>query len=480
MKRKTTAFLSLLLILTALLAVGAGADSFADVPSNAYYAPAVQWALENGVTTGTSKTAFSPNDTCTRGQVVTFLWRANGCPEPDAKTCPFRDVAPGSYYEKAVLWAVEQEITNGTSAAEFSPDALCTSAHILTFLWRSLGQPVPGDNETLPIRDPDAYYAQPWVWAANTGLLADMENFEVEAACSRAMTVTWLYRASLRWDPEIIQRQVIADEGAVCGLFYAGGSGGKADRAAIMNLLTGRGVLTSYPFLSELPDENIVVVPGGQDLFIVIPRSPASKITVSRWVIEEDGSSAGAGEVLYHSARGLPVLLCCNVSEIMPDLVVSVSNPRSEGGGEVIFNPFVSLKNGRASTGTIPELDDRIAPGKFCDLTVYPADKSLAVPEGIRFEADDSMKPYAGGIKAVWDPVPGADEYCARYYVRFPQDEGWTLVENENPSDTEASCFFQDFYSIRFDVGAASSKGLGPVTSFILTEKELDRLLTGR
>ena len=178
MKRKTTLFLPIFLLLTILLTVSASAAAFEDVPEDAYFAPAVQWALDNGVTTGTSSTTFSPDATCTRGQVVTFLWRASGCPEPEAGSCPFTDVAPGSYYEKAVLWAVEYGITNGTSATEFSPDALCTSAHILTFLFRSLEEAQPVITETLPGVDPNAYYARSWTWAANNDMLQDMDDFE--------------------------------------------------------------------------------------------------------------------------------------------------------------------------------------------------------------------------------------------------------------------------------------------------------------
>ncbi|MBE6726487.1 MAG: S-layer homology domain-containing protein [Ruminococcaceae bacterium] len=485
MKRNLTTKLSgalVLAVVTAvLLAVGAGADSFADVPADSYYAPAVLWALDNGVTTGTSVTTFSPSDTCTRGQVVTFLWRASGRPEPKAKSCPFTDVAPGSYYEKAVLWAVEQGITNGTSAKEFSPDALCTSAHILTFLWRSLGQPVPGVNGTLPMKDPDAYYVLPWVWAANNDMLRDMDGFDIEAACSRAMTVTWLYRASLGWDPDVVQRQTVAEEGAVCGVCYAGGSGGKSDLAGLLTLLGGRKVTTVFPFLEEIPEENIVRTEGGQDLFVVVPRSPEAEVTVRRFIVDETNDYKGAaGEVLYHSRRGQPILLCVNVSEIAPDTVVIVKNPPADGGGTVIFTPSVSMKNGRLSTRTMVELEDITAFGKFCDLTSYPTDKKLGVPEGIRFEPDDSMKPDAGGIKAVWDAVPGAVEYVVKFYTRFPQDEGWELREFENPDEPEASYFCQDYYMIRVDLRAASDKGLGPVTSVVLTEEELTEILFGK
>ena len=301
MNRKLTVFLPFFMILAILLTLGAGAAAFEDVPEDAYFAPAVQWALDNSITTGTSATTFSPSATCTRGQVVTFLWRSAGCPEPDTEVCPFTDVAPGSYYEKAVLWAVEYGITNGTSATEFSPDALCTSAHILTFLWRSLeeAQPVITDDEILSGVDPNAYYARPWTWAANNDMLQDMDDFDINAPCSRAITVTWLYRASQ-------------------------------------------------------------------------------------------------------------------------------------------INNYV-----------------------------------LSAPTGIRWEQDDSNMPYATGIKALWDAVPGADDYIVMFYLRWGEDEEWELAENLLPEEPEASYFFQDFFEVRLDVCAASDEGFSPLTSVILTQEEL-------
>ena len=228
MKRKTTLFLPVLLLLAILLTVSASAAAFEDVPEDAYFAPAVQWALDNGVTTGTSSTTFSPDATCTRGQVVTFLWRASGCPEPEAGSCPFTDVAPGSYYEKAVLWAVEYGITNGTSETEFSPDALCTSAHILTFLFRSLEEAQPVITETLPGVDPNAYYAKPLTWASNNDMLRDMEDFEINAPCSRAMTVTWLFRAFSDTNEKETGKKVIilATGGTIAGVGEAGKTAG--------------------------------------------------------------------------------------------------------------------------------------------------------------------------------------------------------------------------------------------------------------
>ena len=111
--------------------------SFTDVADKAYYRDAVAWAVENGITKGTTATTFSPNATCTRAQAVTFLWRAAGSPKPETRTMPFTDVPAGSYYYDAVLWAVENGITKGTSDTTFSPNMTCTRAQIVTFLYRA-------------------------------------------------------------------------------------------------------------------------------------------------------------------------------------------------------------------------------------------------------------------------------------------------------------------------------------------------------
>ncbi|MBR6290188.1 MAG: S-layer homology domain-containing protein, partial [Clostridia bacterium] len=140
--------------------------SFTDVPSGAFFSSPVEWAVENGITTGTSAVTFSPAEGCTRGQVVTFLWRAAGCPEPAGSNNPFRDVAEGDYFYTAGLWAVENEITKGTSATEFSPGDTCTRGQIVTFLWRASGSPVAEVAE-IPFRDvhDGDYFRQAVLWA---------------------------------------------------------------------------------------------------------------------------------------------------------------------------------------------------------------------------------------------------------------------------------------------------------------------------
>ena len=124
-------------------------DIFNDVPSGSYYEDAVIWAVGNGITNGTGEMTFDPDGICTRAQAVTFLWRAAGSPAAEGNVMPFEDVVPGSYYYDAVLWAVEKGITKGTSETTFSPDMNCSRAQIVTFLWRSQGSPAARWNHPL-------------------------------------------------------------------------------------------------------------------------------------------------------------------------------------------------------------------------------------------------------------------------------------------------------------------------------------------
>ena len=135
-----------------------GKNPFTDVPAGSYYEDAVIWAVDKGITTGTSATTFNPNGICTRAQAVTFLWRAAGSPAAKSSAMPFADVKAGSYYETAVLWAVENGITKGTSDTMFSPDATCTRAQIVTFLWRSQKSPAAGMANPFADVAADTYY----------------------------------------------------------------------------------------------------------------------------------------------------------------------------------------------------------------------------------------------------------------------------------------------------------------------------------
>ncbi len=182
---------------TVTLTVEAG-NPFSDVPAGAYYETPVLWAVENGITAGTGPTSFSPNKTCTRGQVVTFLWRAKGNPEPTAASNPFTDVYPSDYYYQAVLWAVENGITAGTSKTGFSPGLGCTRAQVVTFLWRVHGMPSMCGDLDNPFTDvkSGAYYYDAVLWAVANEITSgtDRTHFSPDGTCTRAQVVTFLYR----------------------------------------------------------------------------------------------------------------------------------------------------------------------------------------------------------------------------------------------------------------------------------------------
>ena len=169
---------------------------FVDVATGSYYEDAVDWAVENGITKGTDDTHFSPDGICTRAQAVTFLWRAAGSPEPETRAMPFTDVPVGSYYYDAVLWAVENGITKGTSDTTFSPDATCSRAQIVTFLWRSEKSPAAGTANPFADVKSTAYYADAVLWAAKEDITKGTTNttFSPDADCTRAQIVTFLYR----------------------------------------------------------------------------------------------------------------------------------------------------------------------------------------------------------------------------------------------------------------------------------------------
>lgn len=175
----------------------ASSNPFTDVPADAYYHDAVLWAVENGITSGTSATTFSPNAVCTRAQAVTFLWRAAGSPEPGIAENPFTDVASDSYYYKAVLWAVEKGITSGTSATTFSPNVTCSRAQIVTFLWRGQQSPSVSASGAFTDVSADAYYAKAVDWAVSEGITSGTSatTFSPNANCTRAQIVTFLWRA---------------------------------------------------------------------------------------------------------------------------------------------------------------------------------------------------------------------------------------------------------------------------------------------
>ena len=169
---------------------------FYDVPNNAYFYEAVKWAVKNGITTGVGNDLFAPEQPCTRAQIVTFLWRAAGSPEPKGAASGMTDVVSGSYYEKAVAWAIENGITTGTTTSTFSPDATCTRAQSVTFLYRALGTAPTTVNGFTDVAA-DAFYADAVAWAVESGVTNGTTDstFSPNNDCTRAQIVTFLYRA---------------------------------------------------------------------------------------------------------------------------------------------------------------------------------------------------------------------------------------------------------------------------------------------
>ena len=168
---------------------------FADVATDAYYYDAVKWAVNKGITNGVSEMLFGPNQACTRAQIVTFLWRAAGSPEPKSGST-FADVAADAYYAKAVAWAVENGVTKGTSETTFHPDETCTRAQGVTFLYRALGKLAAAQAGFTDVAA-DSYYADAVNWAAENGVTKGISEtlFGPDGSCTRAQIVTFLYRA---------------------------------------------------------------------------------------------------------------------------------------------------------------------------------------------------------------------------------------------------------------------------------------------
>ena len=169
--------------------------SFTDVPASAYYYDAVKWAAKKGITSGIGSGLFGPDQPCTRAQIVTFLWRAAGSPEPKSMSS-FSDVSADSYYAKAVAWAVENGITTGTGDGKFSPDATCTRAQSVTFLFRAIGKLVDSKAEFSDVLT-DSYYANAVAWAVENGVTNGIGDglFGPDNSCTRAQIVTFLFRA---------------------------------------------------------------------------------------------------------------------------------------------------------------------------------------------------------------------------------------------------------------------------------------------
>ncbi|KXL52976.1 endoglucanase precursor [Anaerotignum neopropionicum] len=171
-------------------------NPFTDVKDSDYFYDAVQWAVEKDITSGTTSSTFGPSMICTRAQMVTFLWRAMGSPEPTAANCSFTDVSKDAYYYKAVLWAVEKGITAGTTATTFSPNATVTRGQTVTFLWRGAGKPMASITNPYTDVAKDAYNYDAILWAAEKGITQGTTSttFSPDTPCTRGQIVSFLYR----------------------------------------------------------------------------------------------------------------------------------------------------------------------------------------------------------------------------------------------------------------------------------------------
>ncbi len=183
-----------------LTGVKSGENPFADVSEGSFYGKSVLWAVEKGITNGTSATTFNPDGKLLRGQFVTMLWRAAGSPEPVSNVNPFTDVTKSDFCYKAVLWAVENGITNGLSATKFGPAALCSRAQVVTFLWRAMGQPDSKAAVSFADAQNNQFYTTALAWAVENGISNGISatEFGVSVICSRAQVVTFLYRAMVK------------------------------------------------------------------------------------------------------------------------------------------------------------------------------------------------------------------------------------------------------------------------------------------
>ena len=173
------------------------ANPFTDVKADKFYTESVFWAVEKGITTGLTDITFGPDDTCTRAQIVTFLWRAAGKPAPKTTANPFNDVKKSDYFYDAVLWAVENDITQGTGNGTFSPKNHCTRDQVVTFLWRAMGRPASNTTNSFSDVKAGSFYYDAVLWAVETDITKGMGDgkFAPKNTCTRGQIVTFLYRA---------------------------------------------------------------------------------------------------------------------------------------------------------------------------------------------------------------------------------------------------------------------------------------------
>ena len=249
---------------------------FDDVVPGEFYEDSVAWAVDHNITTGMDATHFGPNASCNRAQVVTFLWRAAGKPEPTSTANPFTDVESGSFYEKAVLWAVEKGITTGTDSTHFSPNAVCNRATVVTFLWRAADKPAAAG--TIPFTDVPAnsWYAEPVLWALAEGITNGISATEFGATkdCNRAQVVTFLYRAKdlLAANPN---KPIVPGNPSVPGINVP-----PSDPSGTLYILNLSSMKFHYPSCSsvkQISEENYYEYIGTRDALIDYDYAPCGR-----------------------------------------------------------------------------------------------------------------------------------------------------------------------------------------------------------
>ena len=261
-------------------------NPFFDVNETQFFYESVLWAVEESITSGISATEFGPFAVCNRAQVVTFLWRYAGSPEPMSAENPFTDVPEGSFYHKAVLWAVENGITNGVSETAFGPNLACNRAQVVTFLWRMMKEPTPTLTEN-PFTDVDpGWYELPVLWALENGITtgATATAFNPAGQCQRAQVVTFLYRtAQLPPPPAVyaLDARFDAEQGTVT-LSHSQAQAGEVITATVIpaegwqietvSCLSGAEITavsdTEYTFVMPESEETVCVT------FTAIPAEP--------------------------------------------------------------------------------------------------------------------------------------------------------------------------------------------------------------
>ena len=239
---------AILLTVAMILTLVPTAFAFDDVEEGKYYSEAVDWAVEFGITNGISATEFGPNNSCTRGQVVTFIWRAYGQPEPTKTEHSFTDVSEEAFYYKAMLWAVENGITNGTSDTTFAPGATCTRAQVVTFLWRAAGEPEPTVTEhSFEDVAESAFYYKAMLWAVENGITKGITEttFVPGGDCTRGQVVTFLKRTLAPELPDLAGKTIILHtndtHGALLGFAQAAGLKAKYEAAGAKVILVDAG-----------------------------------------------------------------------------------------------------------------------------------------------------------------------------------------------------------------------------------------------